>query len=40
MRVSASTSDRARVDAVWLEDGRIVDTAVADSGFDPASAAA
>ncbi len=28
------------VDAVWLLDGEIVDTAVADSGFDPASVAA
>lgn len=28
------------VDAVWLEDDRIVDWAVADSGFDPGSAAA
>ncbi len=27
------------VDAVWLDDGRIVDSAVADSGFDPAAAA-
>lgn len=27
------------VDAVWLEDGRIVDWAVADSGFDPQAAA-
>jgi predicted CoA-substrate-specific enzyme activase len=28
------------VDAVWLDDGVIVDAAVADSGFDPASVAA
>jgi predicted CoA-substrate-specific enzyme activase len=28
------------VDAVWLDGGEIVDTAVADSGFDPASVAA
>jgi predicted CoA-substrate-specific enzyme activase len=28
------------VDAVWLVDGDIVDAAVADSGFDPASVAA
>lgn len=28
------------VDAVWLVEGRIVDAAVADSGFDPASVAA
>jgi len=28
------------VDAVWLVDGVIVDAAVADSGFDPASVAA
>ena len=27
------------VDAVWLEDGLIVDSAVADSGFDPAATA-
>ena len=27
------------MDAVWLEDGRIVDSAVADSGFDPAATA-
>lgn len=28
------------VDAVWLEDRRVVEWAVADSGFDPGSAAA
>jgi predicted CoA-substrate-specific enzyme activase len=28
------------VDALWLHDGEIVDAAVADSGFDPASVAA
>jgi predicted CoA-substrate-specific enzyme activase len=28
------------VDAIWLLDGEIVDSAVADSGFDPASVAA
>jgi predicted CoA-substrate-specific enzyme activase len=28
------------VDALWLVDGEIVDAAVADSGFDPASVAA
>ena len=27
------------VDAVWVEDGRIIEAAVADSGFDPAAVA-
>lgn len=27
------------VDAVWLDDGRVVDAAVTDSGFDPGSVA-
>jgi predicted CoA-substrate-specific enzyme activase len=27
------------VDAVWLEDGRVIDAAIADSGFDPQAVA-
>lgn len=40
MRVLGLDIGSRSVDAVWLEDGRIVDWAVADSGFDPGSAAA
>ena len=40
MRVLGLDIGSRSVDAVWLEDGRIVDSAVADSGFDPASVAA
>ncbi len=39
MRVLGLDIGSRTVDAVWLEDGRIVDWAVADSGFDPGSAA-
>lgn len=40
MRVLGLDIGSRSVDAVWLEDGRIIDWAVADSGFDPGSAAA
>lgn len=40
MRVLGLDIGSRSVDAVWVEDGRIVDFAVADSGFDPGSAAA
>ncbi|MDI6900616.1 MAG: acyl-CoA dehydratase activase [Anaerosomatales bacterium] len=40
MRVLGLDIGSRTVDAVWLEDGRVVDWAVADSGFDPGSAAA
>ncbi|PKN32450.1 MAG: 3-hydroxyacyl-ACP dehydratase, partial [Deltaproteobacteria bacterium HGW-Deltaproteobacteria-19] len=40
MRVLGLDIGSRSVDAVWVEDGRIVDWAVADSGFDPGSAAA
>ncbi|KAF0207142.1 MAG: acyl-CoA dehydratase activase [Actinomycetota bacterium] len=40
MRVLGLDIGSRSVDAVWLDDGRIVDWAVADSGFDPGSAAA
>ncbi|MBF4510178.1 MAG: 3-hydroxyacyl-ACP dehydratase [Aeromicrobium sp.] len=39
MRILGLDIGSRSVDAVWLEDGRIVDWAVADSGFDPGSAA-
>jgi len=39
MRVLGLDIGSRSVDAVWLEDGRIVDSAVADSGFDPAATA-
>ncbi|MBU4556523.1 MAG: 3-hydroxyacyl-ACP dehydratase [Actinobacteria bacterium] len=39
MRVLGLDIGSRSVDAVWLEEGRIVDSAVADSGFDPAAAA-
>ena len=39
MRVLGLDIGSRSVDAVWLEDGRIVDAAVADSGFDPAATA-
>lgn len=38
MRVLGLDIGSRSVDAVWLEDGRIADSAVADAGFDPASA--
>jgi predicted CoA-substrate-specific enzyme activase len=40
MRVLGLDIGSRSVDAVWLVDGEIVDAAVADSGFDPASVAA
>lgn len=40
MRVLGLDIGSRSVDAVWLDRGRIVDWAVADSGFDPGSAAA
>ncbi len=40
MRVLGLDIGSRSVDAVWLDDSRIVDWAVADSGFDPGSAAA
>lgn len=40
MRVLGLDIGSRSVDAVWLEDGRMADWAVADSGFDPGSAAA
>jgi len=40
MRVLGLDIGSRSVDAVWLMDGTIVDVAVADSGFDPASVAA
>jgi len=40
MRILGLDIGSRSVDAVWLEDGRLVDWAVADSGFDPGSAAA
>jgi predicted CoA-substrate-specific enzyme activase len=39
MRVLGLDIGSRSVDAVWLEDGCIVDSAVADSGFDPAATA-
>jgi predicted CoA-substrate-specific enzyme activase len=40
MRVLGLDIGSRSVDAVWLVEGMIVDAAVADSGFDPASVAA
>ncbi|MCE5191049.1 MAG: acyl-CoA dehydratase activase [Actinomycetia bacterium] len=40
MRVLGLDIGSRSVDAVWLQDGRIVDWEVADSGFDPGSVAA
>jgi (R)-2-hydroxyacyl-CoA dehydratese activating ATPase len=40
MRVLGLDIGSRSVDAVWLDKGRIVEAAVADSGFDPASVAA
>ena len=40
MRVLGLDIGSRSVDAVWVEDGRIVDWAVADSGHDPRAAAA
>lgn len=40
MRVLGLDIGSRSIDAVWLDDGRIVDWSVADSGFDPGSAAA
>jgi predicted CoA-substrate-specific enzyme activase len=40
MRVLGLDIGSRSVDAVWLDGGTIVDAAVADSGFDPASVAA
>ncbi len=39
MRVLGLDIGSRSVDAVWLNDGRIVDWAVADSGFDPQAVA-
>ncbi len=39
MRVLGLDIGSRSVDAVWLEDGRIADSAVADTGFDPAATA-
>lgn len=39
MRVLGIDIGSRTVDAVWLEDGRIVDSDVADSGFDPQAVA-
>ncbi|HET6497722.1 MAG TPA: acyl-CoA dehydratase activase [Coriobacteriia bacterium] len=39
MRVLGLDIGSRSVDAVWLEDGRPLDAAVADSGFDPVSVA-
>lgn len=39
MRVLGLDIGSRTVDAVWLEDGRPLDAAVADSGFDPISVA-
>jgi len=40
MRVLGLDIGSRSVDAAWLDGGRLVDWAVADSGFDPGSAAA
>lgn len=40
MRILGLDIGSRSVDAVWLDDGRITDWAVTDSGFDPGSAAA
>lgn len=40
MRVLGLDIGSRSIDAVWLEDDRIVDWAVADSGYDPGSASA
>jgi predicted CoA-substrate-specific enzyme activase len=39
MRVLGLDIGSRSVDAVWLSDGEVVDSAVRDSGFDPASVA-
>ncbi|MEZ5125064.1 MAG: acyl-CoA dehydratase activase [Thermoleophilia bacterium] len=39
MRVLGLDIGSRSVDAVWLEEGRVLDAAVADSGFDPQAAA-
>jgi (R)-2-hydroxyacyl-CoA dehydratese activating ATPase len=39
MRILGLDIGSRTVDAVWIEDGRIIHTAVADSAFDPASVA-
>jgi len=39
MRILGLDIGSRTVDAVWLTDGRIVDSAVADSGFDPSATA-
>lgn len=39
MRILGLDIGSRTVDAVWLEDGRIVETVVTDSGFDPQAAA-
>lgn len=39
MRILGLDIGSRSVDAVWLEDGRLLDAAVADSGFDPVSVA-
>ena len=40
MRVLGLDIGSRSVDALWLQDGRVTEWAVADSGFDPGSAAA
>jgi predicted CoA-substrate-specific enzyme activase len=39
MRVLGLDIGSRSVDAVWLDDGRLVDAAIADSGFDPQAVA-
>ena len=39
MRVLGLDIGSRTVDAVWLEDGRVTDSVIADSGFDPAAVA-
>jgi predicted CoA-substrate-specific enzyme activase len=39
MRVLGLDIGSRSVEGVWLEDGRVVDTAITDSGFDPQAAA-
>ena len=40
MRVLGLDIGSRSIDAVWLDEDRIVDWAVADSGYDPGSASA
>src|SRR5512139_2396489 len=39
MRVLGIDIGSRTVDAAWVEDGRLIEAAVADSGFDPAAVA-